>query len=162
MFDKFSILGTTVFAPLIVGSLQLFAQSPEVISGGAGWVGAGLLGAVLSWLTLVHLPAKDKQVKELIDLHALERDKDRTETSSLRQAFAEEQEQTRINNAAERQSQREEYTQKMTEMQALLIQTIKEFRTAVHDTKDTANTAVMRTELAAQRAIESSKSQAGG
>ncbi|SRR6266446_8977556 len=41
----------------------------DPISGGAGWIGAGLLGAVLCWLLLVHLPAKDKQIRELIDSH---------------------------------------------------------------------------------------------
>lgn len=30
-------------------------------------MGAGLLGLVLGWLMLVHLPAKDKQMKELIE-----------------------------------------------------------------------------------------------
>lgn len=38
----------------------------DAISGPAGWVGAGLLGLVLSWLLFVHLPAKDKQLKEMI------------------------------------------------------------------------------------------------
>jgi hypothetical protein len=33
------------------------AQSSDPLSGGAGWVGAGLLGAVLAWLLFVHLPA---------------------------------------------------------------------------------------------------------
>lgn len=42
----------------------------DPISGGAGWVGAGLLGAVLGWLLLKHLPEKDRQQKELIDDHA--------------------------------------------------------------------------------------------
>lgn len=46
--------------------LLLLAQS-DPLSGGAGWVGTGLLGAVLSWLLFVHLPAKDKQIKELIE-----------------------------------------------------------------------------------------------
>lgn len=31
-----------------------------------GWVGAGLLGSVLAWLMFVHLPAKDKLIKDLI------------------------------------------------------------------------------------------------
>jgi hypothetical protein len=47
----------------------LLAQSPDPISGGAGWFGAGLLGAVLAWLLLVHLPARDKQLKEILDRH---------------------------------------------------------------------------------------------
>lgn len=32
----------------------------------AGWTGAGLLGLVLGWLLLTHLPAKDKQIETLI------------------------------------------------------------------------------------------------
>lgn len=38
----------------------------DPISGGAGWVGAGLLGLVLAWLLLKHLPAKDAQITEFI------------------------------------------------------------------------------------------------
>lgn len=55
---------------MIVYSIIVFAQQSlpaDPISGGAGWVGAGLLGLVLSWLLLVHLPAKDKQIKELAE-----------------------------------------------------------------------------------------------
>jgi hypothetical protein len=47
--------------------LLLQAAQIDPISNGAGWVGAGLLGLVLGWLLLVHLPAKDKQLKEVID-----------------------------------------------------------------------------------------------
>ncbi len=43
----------------------MFIQA-EPISGGAGWVGAGLLGMVLAWLFMKHLPDKDKQIKEII------------------------------------------------------------------------------------------------
>lgn len=38
----------------------------DPISGGAGWVGAGLLGAVLAWLLLKHLPDKDRQLHDLL------------------------------------------------------------------------------------------------
>lgn len=49
---------------------MLFAQSPnDPLSGGAGWIGAGLLGLVLCWLMLKHLPDKDKLVKEIVDGH---------------------------------------------------------------------------------------------
>jgi len=49
--------------------LAIFAQagSTDPISGGAGWVGAGLLGLVLGWLLLKHLPDKDRQLREMID-----------------------------------------------------------------------------------------------
>lgn len=38
----------------------------DPLSGGAGWVGAGLLGGVLAWLLLKHLPDKDKQFNRLV------------------------------------------------------------------------------------------------
>lgn len=51
-------------------SIGIFSQSAvDPISGGAGWVGAGLLGAVLSWLLLKHLPEKDKYIKDIIKEH---------------------------------------------------------------------------------------------
>lgn len=46
--------------------LLLFAEGLESLSGGSGWVGAGLLGLVLGWLLLFHLPAKDKQMERLV------------------------------------------------------------------------------------------------
>src|SRR5215218_8818549 len=45
--------------------LFILAQTPT-LSGSEGWVGAGLLGAVLAWLMFVHLPGKDKQIDKLI------------------------------------------------------------------------------------------------
>ena len=59
--------------------IALIAQDPDVLSGGAGWAGAGLLGLVLSWLLLVHLPAKDKQLKEIIDQHYTESGRQRAD-----------------------------------------------------------------------------------
>lgn len=54
-----------------VGTMgALLAQAAaDPISGGAGWFGAGLLGSVLAWLLLVHLPARDKQLKDILDRH---------------------------------------------------------------------------------------------
>lgn len=43
------------------------AQDVSALAGNAGWAGAGLLGLVLAWLLLWHLPSKDKQIKDLID-----------------------------------------------------------------------------------------------
>ena len=43
--------------------MLLLAQT-DPISGGGGWLGAGLLGLVLSWLCLVHLPTKDRREDE--------------------------------------------------------------------------------------------------
>jgi PAS domain S-box-containing protein len=41
---------------------MMLAQQTDPLSGGAGWIGAGLLGAVLAWLLWVHLPAKDNRI----------------------------------------------------------------------------------------------------
>lgn len=46
--------------------MELLAQTTDPISGGAGWVGAGLLGLVLAWLFFFHLPAKDKQLMDVL------------------------------------------------------------------------------------------------
>jgi hypothetical protein len=42
---------------------------PSALGGGAGWAGAGLLGLVLSWLLLKHLPDKDRYIRDLMDRH---------------------------------------------------------------------------------------------
>jgi hypothetical protein len=56
--------------PLCASSLGvLFGEGMDPMAGGAGWagwVGAGLLGPVLGWLLFIYLPAKDKQLKEMI------------------------------------------------------------------------------------------------
>jgi hypothetical protein len=46
--------------------LILLAQEAAQLGGQAGWLGAGLLGLVLSWLLLVHLPGKDKLILDLM------------------------------------------------------------------------------------------------
>jgi predicted HicB family RNase H-like nuclease len=46
------------------------AAPPDIISGGAGWVGTGLLSSVLAWIFFAHIPAKDKQIAALIESHA--------------------------------------------------------------------------------------------
>lgn len=39
----------------------------------AEWIKTGLLGGVLGWLMFVHLPSKDKQIKEMNEASAVER-----------------------------------------------------------------------------------------
>lgn len=46
--------------------VDILAQS-DPLSGGGGWLGAGLLGLVLAWLLLKHLPDKDKFLTDTID-----------------------------------------------------------------------------------------------
>ena len=45
-------------------SALLFAAETS-LTDWSGWGGAGLLGLVLGWLLLQHLPAKDKQINEM-------------------------------------------------------------------------------------------------
>lgn len=48
--------------------LVMFAQAAaDALAGGSGWAGAGLLGMVLAWLLLRHLPAKDAQIERMIE-----------------------------------------------------------------------------------------------
>lgn len=49
--------------------LMLLAQGVDPLSGGAGWVGAGLLGAVLAWLLLKYLPDERKYSQEINARH---------------------------------------------------------------------------------------------
>ena len=51
---------------MIVGII--FSQAPATTTGIelSGWVGTGLLGAVLGWVFYRHLPDKDKQINSLI------------------------------------------------------------------------------------------------
>jgi PAS domain S-box-containing protein len=49
--------------------LNLIAQAvpaADPLSGSSGWAGAGILGLVLGWLLLKHLPDKDKLITDLV------------------------------------------------------------------------------------------------
>jgi hypothetical protein len=48
---------------LLMLVMEMYAQAPDPLSGGAGWIGAGLLGLVLGWLLIIRLPANDKQAE---------------------------------------------------------------------------------------------------
>ena len=56
---------------MLLGVLLLLAQAPDLttLSGTSGWVGTGLLGAVLAWVFFVHLPAKDKKEENLLKVN---------------------------------------------------------------------------------------------
>lgn len=78
--------------------MELFAQV-DSLSGSGGWLGAGLFGLVLAWLLLVHLPAKDKQLMDLIESKdaalKLQRDKFVEEQKAERECHEAEQEKAR-------------------------------------------------------------------
>lgn len=74
-------IGSLFIALDLATHAQVIPNDP--LAGNSGWVGTGLLGAVLSWLLFVHLPAKDKQIKELTDIHArIEADQRTTHTAT--------------------------------------------------------------------------------
>ena len=50
----------------LIALLSKMVDTSNALSGASGWTGAGLLGLVLAWLLFVHLPAKDKLLKEYI------------------------------------------------------------------------------------------------
>lgn len=72
---------------LLLCALML-SQATDPISGGAGWVGTGLLGSVLAWILFVNIPNKDKQIGKMIEdkdkLVELLVDKFSTEMASAR------------------------------------------------------------------------------
>jgi hypothetical protein len=71
----------------------------DPLSGGAGWVGTGLLGSVLGWLLFIHLPKKDQQVLELIN----SRDKLVEKlTAEFRQSIAELLDKANVNDKEQR------------------------------------------------------------
>ena len=53
-------------AGVIAALLLVLTEAPPLLGPQAGWVGAGLLGGVLSWLMFIHIPAKDKQLKDML------------------------------------------------------------------------------------------------
>src|SRR5688500_11146399 len=81
-----SVLGWYAAALTAVSPFLVAVADP--ISGGAGWAGAGLLGLVLAWLLLVHLPSKDKQLKDFIDAH-------NASVAAMRETFEREQTEVR-------------------------------------------------------------------
>jgi hypothetical protein len=62
------VAGVAMAAGGLVKPLTAADAGPaDVLSGGAGWAGAGLLGGVLGWLLFVRLPAQDRQTQALIE-----------------------------------------------------------------------------------------------
>lgn len=73
---------------LLLLCVLMLSQATDPISGGAGWVGTGLLGSVLAWILFVNIPNKDKQIGKMIEdkdkLVELLVDKFSTEMASAR------------------------------------------------------------------------------
>lgn len=66
---------------LLISLSRVLAQNPadQIPS---GWVGASILSAVLAWLMWIHIPAKDKLLKEMIQAKDEQTHKDMTELTT--------------------------------------------------------------------------------
>lgn len=96
--------------------------TPDPLSG-AGWVGAGLLGAVLSWLMFRYLPAKDQQISKIIETkdgqfdsllksQELEREKDRSERHDRNNAFQKSINDLYVQHSVEAEKDRQAFLQR--------------------------------------------------
>ena len=63
------------------------ADGLDVFSRGGGWGGFGLTGLLLSWILLISIPAKDKQMRVMIERQDAEREKDRVARHELAGKF---------------------------------------------------------------------------
>jgi hypothetical protein len=60
------LLISLFIAPAALLAQEVAPPTTPVLDTQSGWVGTGLLSGVLSWLMFIHLPAKDKLMKELL------------------------------------------------------------------------------------------------
>lgn len=169
-------------AACAVASVLVFAQSPPVDGiSGSGWVGAGLLGAVLSWVFLVHLPAKDKRDKEKDEAHAVtvtamvadakedrrqyvaviasmeekfhkRADADDARLANLLESFGQREEAKELRHKAELNDQRQYYEAKITKLERMLEDSLNSDRRAVHDVANLGQKVIRTVEVAAAEA----------
>jgi hypothetical protein len=75
--SPFSIIAAT--AGLSVPPVAALLAQGDPLSGGAGWAGAGILGLVLAWLLLKHLPDQNARIDRLVKEFAEREDKARAD-----------------------------------------------------------------------------------
>lgn len=120
----------------------IFAQIADPISGGAGWVGAGLLGLVMSWLLMVHLPSKDKQLRELIDgkdsalkdvmgRQETEREKERLARHEMAGLFQRTIAEISVTNSLTADKDREIFVQRLDAVRSAVEKQTTELKTAI-------------------------------
>lgn len=113
--------------------IPLIAQVPtDPLSGGAGWVGAGLLGLVLCWLLLKHLPDKDRQQRELIDAHLVAEANQRTD-------HAKAEKEQRTEHAIQINCLVENFRKELSYERQLLSQAIEKMSAVSEDLSDLIN-----------------------
>ena len=72
---------------LFAGLPSIIADGLDVFSGGGGWAGFRLTGLLLSWILLVSIPARDKQMRVMIERQDGEREKDRVASMNWPASF---------------------------------------------------------------------------
>jgi hypothetical protein len=140
------VIKEVVFLPVVAAStwFKIFAQSaPPMIDPAIGTLlgNLGIMGVLVWYLWYDTTKSRPKML-----------DKFSEEQEKIRQTFATEQQALRLTFAAEQSALRDANAKETRELRAMLIETMKGFRTAVHDVKDTANQAILKTEQTAARA----------
>lgn len=129
----------------------------DALAGNAGWVGTGLLGAVLSWLLLKHLPGKDAQLERLIDGHkASVQELARTHDEAVRTILADKSAERKEQLAAYREEcgalrtvfEREQSAQRELHTQLYAVNTKQ------HGENTTRLEAILQTALATRQAVQ--------
>lgn len=127
---------------------QSVAQSTiDPISGGAAWVGQGILGGVLGWILFVAWPAKDKAaredrdsrdaaIKQLVERHD-------AETKELTERFTVALRDMSERNDAANRIQVERFTVTIADITAKFAQSERDQR---HDYRDQLNAITLRYE----------------
>lgn len=112
----------------LLALLALLADG-DPLGGGSGWVGAGLLGLVLSWLLWKHLPEKDRQVADLVAKHEAHV---AAVLSQAAKAATEERDDFRAELAAERKM-RQEQSHATAQALASLAGNLEALKNAIRD-----------------------------
>jgi hypothetical protein len=130
-------------------ALKVFGQTaPALDPGLVGLIGnLGIVG-VLIW----HLYHTTQSHPKMLERFSVEADRMRAESAreqqEARAAFAREQAESRASFLGEQKAQRDFFNKEMAEMRTMLISTLTAMRSAVHEVKDTANTAINQKALA--------------
>ena len=126
--------------------MSVFGDDLTTLGGASGWAGAGLLGLVLGWLLLKHLPSKDAQAERM------GQDKDKAvaavvaEFSATVKASADKQDHEIATVVAEHRAvlmkMSEECRAERREMMAIIAQENERDRVARHDSNAQAQKAI--------------------
>ncbi len=132
--------GALAAALALLALAPLLAQS-EGLGGVAPWAGAGLLGGVLAWVFMKHLPDKDRQLEKLIaDKDSIIKELAANYTKSIREVVS--------HCASEARENREASERRHGELLGAVQQVNASAREGVHATRNVGQQIVSRQRLA--------------